>query len=89
MAKHFSHQLLYTRERVNYARFRLTSEHPADPNPKIYSILAREQGTVVGYEQIIGLLDCFGIDMQVFRDAYNLYYNLNPDVENSTPVVNL
>lgn len=77
MSKHFP-ALTYTRERVNYARFKLSNQHPADPHPLIYSILAREQGTVVGYEQIYGLLELFQIETQAFRDAYNAYYKLAP-----------
>jgi len=77
MAKHFP-ALTYSRERANYARFKLASQHPADPNPITYPVQAREQGTIVGYEQIYGLLDCFSLDVQDFRDAYNLYYKLKP-----------
>lgn len=77
MTKHFP-ALAYSRERGNYARFKLVTQHPADPTPLTYPILAREQGTLVGYEQIYGLLECFNVDIQQFRDAYNTYYKLSP-----------
>jgi len=80
MANYFP-TLTYSRERANYARFKYTSQHPADPNPPTYPIQAREQGTIVGYEQIYGLLDCFSIDVQDFRDAFNSHYKLTPPVE--------
>ena len=80
MQKHFP-TLTYTRESFNYARFSLGNQHPADPNPPIYPIRAREQGTIVGYEQIVGLLDEFGISRQDFRDAFNGFYGLLPPSE--------
>jgi len=80
MTKHFP-ALTYSRERANYARFKLANQNPADPQPLTYPIQAREQGTIVGYEQIYGLLDCFSIDVRDFRDAFNSHYELTPPVE--------
>lgn|SRR5580692_7390789 len=75
MQNHFL-DLVYTREAHYYARFRLRNQNPLDPQPLVYPIFAREQGTVVGYEQIKGLLEYFGFTAQQFRDAYNTFYGL-------------
>lgn len=75
MHKYFP-ELTYSREAAHYARFRRKNDNPADPEFRSHPIIAREQGTVVGYEQIIGLLNEFAIDHQKFRDAYNSFYEL-------------
>ena len=71
-------QLVYSRESHYYARFRIQNQNPADPFPQVYPIIAREQGTIVGHEQIQGLLEEFGIKQQEFRDAFNAFYELVP-----------
>jgi hypothetical protein len=75
MPKYFP-ELAYSREAIHYARFKLTAQHPADPAPQVYPIFAREQATIVGHEQIEGLLEEFGIPQQKFRDAFNDFYDL-------------
>jgi hypothetical protein len=70
--------LVYSRESHYYARFKTKNQNPADPSPQVYPIFAREQGTIVGHEQIEGLLEEFGITQQEFRDAFNAFYELVP-----------
>ena len=69
-------ELAYSREAIHYARFKLKAQHPADPSPQVYPIFAREQATMVGHEQIEGLLEEFDIPQQRFRDAFNAFYEL-------------
>jgi hypothetical protein len=80
-------ELEYSREAHYYARFRFQNQSPDDPQPKTYPILAREQGTIVGYEQIDGLLKYFLLSAQKFKDAYNAMYNLAPPPENASTQV--
>jgi hypothetical protein len=70
--------LAYSREAAHYARFRRKNDNPSDPEFRPYPIIAREQGTIVGHEQIEGLLEEFGIKQQEFRDAFNAFYELVP-----------
>jgi hypothetical protein len=71
-------ELEYSREAQHYARFYFRNQNPADPQPPIFPIIAREEGTVVGYEEITALLGYFSLDIQKFRDGYNAYYELSP-----------
>jgi hypothetical protein len=48
------------------------------PDPLVYPIFAREQGTLVGHEQISALLEYFSLDVQDFKNAYNAFYKLSP-----------
>jgi hypothetical protein len=41
------------------------------------------QGTIVGHEQIEGLLEEFGVKQQEFRDALNAFYELAPPTVNT------
>jgi hypothetical protein len=68
MRDHFP-LLSYTRESFNRARFFPKGQHPNDPEAQFYPIRAREQGTIVGSEDIGGLMEEFGFDNQDFRDA--------------------
>jgi len=77
MHAHFT-ELTYSREATHYARFRRKTDNPLDPEFRSYPIIAREQGTIVGHEQIVGLLKEFTIDPQKFRDAFNAFYELSP-----------
>ncbi len=73
-------ELVYSREAAHYARFRRKNDNPADPDLQTWPIIAREQGTVVGHEDIEGLLDEFGISHQRFRDGCNAFYgNVEPE----------
>jgi hypothetical protein len=69
-------ELTYTRERGNYARFHLASDHPADPNLRTKVIRAREAGTTIGREDVESLFQKFDLDLQKFRDGFNLFYSL-------------
>lgn len=71
-------RIAYSRESFNYARFSPEGQHPADPDAKHYPIRAREQGTIVGGDDVAGLFLFFEIDIQQFRDAFNAYYKLSP-----------
>ena len=77
MHEHFP-ELIYSREAAHYARFHRKTDNPADPEFRPFPIIAREQGTIVGHEQIKGLLSEFGILDQQFRDACNSFYGNNP-----------
>jgi hypothetical protein len=63
--------VVYTLQHSNYARFRFKNQHPDDPEPVIYAILAREGGTYVGYEQIYKLFDRFNLSIDKFKEALN------------------
>jgi hypothetical protein len=88
MHEHFP-QLVYSRESHYYARFKTRNQSPADPSPQIYPVIAREQGTIVGHEDIEGLLEEFGIKQQDFREP-SMYFtslprqNRNNDSSNSS-----
>ena len=82
MHKHCS-ELVYSREAVHYARFHRANANALDPDFQSYPIIAREQGTIVGHEQIEGLFDEFEIPIQRFRDACNLFYELNASPANN------
>jgi hypothetical protein len=77
MHAHFT-ELTYSREATHYARFRRKTDNPLDPEFRPYPIIAREQGTMVGHEQIEALLEEFGMELQRFRDAFNAFYELVP-----------
>jgi hypothetical protein len=76
MQDHFP-DVVYTREAYNYVRFRFRHQHPSDPEPVTYPILAREQGTLVGCEQIHTLLDRFGLSIEKFKESYNCVFGLS------------
>lgn len=69
-------ELTYSREAAHYARFHRKNANPLDPEFQSYPIFAREQGTIVGYEDIEGLFGEFEISLQRFRDGYNSFYEL-------------
>jgi hypothetical protein len=63
--------VVYTLQHYNYARFRFKNQHPDDPEPVIYAIMARERGTYVGYEQIYKLFGRFNLSIDKFKEALN------------------
>ena len=75
--KRYVPELTYTLEKPNYARFRLGSQHPAEPNPKVKAMRGRLNG-LIGHEDIESLFGKFDIDIQRFRDGYNAHYQLSP-----------
>lgn len=87
MHKHF-YELEYTRETYNYARFRVRNQNPDDPQPLIYPVMAREQGTIIGREQIIGLLQYFTLKEEKLRYAYNTWYELSPPTAAAADSIN-
>ncbi|MGA9804690.1 MAG: hypothetical protein WBQ46_15705 [Terriglobales bacterium] len=65
----------------SHVRIVQRNHNPSDPESLSFPISARDQGTVVDSEAIIGMLGKFKLTAQTFRDAYNAYYNLNPPQE--------
>jgi hypothetical protein len=71
-------ELVYSREAAYLARFHRKNDNPADPDFQSYPVVAREQGTMVGREQIEGLFDEFTIARERFLEACNLFYGNTP-----------
>jgi len=71
-------ELVYSREAAQYARFHRANDNTLDPDFHSYPIIAREQGTIVGHEQIEELFAEFNLPIQQFRDACNAFYKLAP-----------